>query len=74
MAHRKNKPYLDSDNSRQAYRWRKRNGCMTNMDKKRNETYQETSHNSKINALIQSGEVKTKIKRGGIKNFNIRKH
>ena len=61
MAHKKNK-FLDSDNSRKAYRWRKRNDCMTKADIERESIHSETKHQSKLNALIQSGEIKTKIK------------
>lgn len=61
MAHKKKK-FADSDNSRKAFRWRKRNNCMTHEDIKRDELNGETNHGSKIQALIESGEVKVKIK------------
>ena len=72
MSH--SKKFKDSDNSRSAYRYRVRNNIMTAQDKKRLELNQNTQHGKKLEALIQSGEVRTKIKRGGTKIFNIRKH
>lgn len=74
MAHKANRKYLDSDNSRKAFRWRLRKGCMTSADKKRKEMMETTEHGKKLKALIESGEIKTKIIRGGKKMFNLRKH
>lgn len=72
MAHKKKK-YDDWDNSRKAFRWRLKHNILTNTDKQRLEKHSEVKHQSKINALIQSGEVRTKIKRGG-NMVNVRKH
>jgi len=72
MAHKK-KIYEDYDNSRKAYRWRKKNNCMTKADLEREEKHAEIRHGSKMEALINSGEVKVKVKRGG-NMVNVRKH
>lgn len=72
MAH-KNKKFNDNNNSRQAFRWRLKNNRLTEHDKKRLEQKEQVVHNSKQQALIQSGEIKTKIKRGGKEMFNWKK-
>ena len=61
MAH-KIKKYSDSDNSRKAFKWRKKHGLETEADKERIEKTQEVRHGSKMESLIQSGEIRTKIK------------
>ena len=71
MAH-KNKTFDDNDNSRQAFRWRLKNNKLTENDKKRLEAKEQVSHNSKL-ALIQSGQIVTKVKRGGKGCFNWKK-
>ena len=74
MAHKNKKNNVhDNDNSRRAFRYRLRNNCLTENDKKRLETKDQVTHNSKQQALIQSGMVVTKIKRGGKGCFNWKK-
>lgn len=72
MAH-KQKSFNDSDNSRSAYRWRKKNNLLTKADLEREEIKNNVDHQSKIKSLIESGEIVTKIKRGG-NMVNVRKH
>ena len=72
MAH-KNKTYSDLDNSRPAYHWRKKNNKVTKADKEREEIKNNVDPQSKLKALIESGEIKTKLKRKG-NQVNLRKH
>jgi len=72
MAH-KSKTYEDSDNSRQAFRYRQRHNLTTNADRKRQEIKDNVDHGSKMRALIESGEIKTSIRRKG-NQVNLRKH
>ncbi len=73
MAHKINKKYNDSDNSRQAFRWRQKHGLETKADRERKETKENVDHGSKMRALIESGEIKTSIRRKG-NQVNLRKH
>ena len=73
MARRKNKKYDDSDNSRQAFRWRQRHGVVTKADQDRIYTKEAVDPNSKTRALIESGQIITKIKRKG-NQVNFRRH
>lgn len=72
MAH-KNKRYEDSDNSRQAFKYRMRHGTLTKFDLERIAEKERVRHNSKVEALLQSGQIVTKVKRGGTKQFNWKK-
>lgn len=72
MAH-KNKTYEDSDNSRQAFRYRQRHNKETKADRERLETKNQVRHGSKLEALIQSGEIRTSVRRKG-NQVNLRKH
>lgn len=62
MAHKQKRKFNDWDNSRQAYRWRKRNNCMTEADKDREYEHSKTEHKKALFDRIQSGEIRTKIK------------